>query len=179
MDVANWGGGGGGDDDDWEKEPWKKFQKENEKKVYNKERKTANTVNGTEEEEDTSDLLLGTYHGYRVLIETHQGKHCTGQWPGHKKIGKQGPYFTVKMVTYNNQPLFHILCNSATFREAITGPDSSGLLFFSFGKTVCGTGSQTACQLQWHRRGNDIIIHGCPDPKGETMGGFIDIKSLK
>jgi hypothetical protein len=166
-----------GDGDDWEKEPWKKYQKQNEKKVYNKERKSLTSSTG-EDEVDSSDLLLGTYHGVKVYIETHQGKHCMGQWPGYAKTGKQGPYFSVKMVTYTNQPLFHILCNSDTFRMAITGPDASGLLFFNFGDTVCGTNSQTSCQLQWHRRGNDIIIHGCPDPKGKTAG-FINIKSLK
>jgi len=34
AEVSNWGGGGGGgDDDDREKEHWKQFQKDNEKKV--------------------------------------------------------------------------------------------------------------------------------------------------
>lgn len=177
MDYANYGGDDG--DDGWEKEPWKKFQKDNEKKVYNKEKKPAS--DDDDEDDHGGDVLLGTYHGFKVYIETHQGKHCLGQWPGFRAVGKMGPYFKVSLARYGNTPLFHLLCNSNAFRDAVTAQNAdgeNGLLFFDFKNTVCGTSEQKWCQLQWKRSGNNIYIHGCPDPKGKG-GNQVDIRSLK
>lgn len=162
------GGGGGGDD--W----WRKFEDEKNKKPWETTSK-APKVKAL----DMADgyVRIGTVGGKPVFIEPHQGKHRMKGWPGYTaKIA--GPYFLENLVSPSNAPLFVTLIQTDLFKNRATdtskankkATNEKGMLYFDFGKSVCGSKGETSCQLQWVEDEDGIYIHGCPDPKGKTWG---------
>ncbi len=165
MEALSPGSGGDGGGDDW----WRKFENDKNKKSWETTSKAAKV-----KQLDMAEgyVRIGTVGGKPVFIEPHQGKHRRNKWPGYTKKA-DGPFFLEDLVNPSNAPLFITLIQTDLFINRRTSTSKAckpGMLYFNFGKAVCGTAGETSCQLQWTEDEDGIYIHGCPDPKGKIWG---------
>lgn len=96
-----------------------------------------------------------------VLIDSHQGKHVVGQWPGYS--GQKESQFSTGYVSSGDSSFIWDLWD-AIWTTISTGGTKQGDILVNCGATVIGTDGQTYVWIQWGSIKNGYSFHAYPIP---------------
>lgn len=108
-----------------------------------------------------------------VLIDSHQGKHVVGVWPGY--TGQKGAQFLTAYVSGGDASFLWDIWD-AVKGTTVGGTATQGDVLVDCGKTKIGTGGETVVWVQW---GKDSKAQYCFHAYPVTDGEFATNKKKK
>jgi len=108
-------------------------------------------------------VLMKTAAGFKVYVESHQGKHTQGKWPGFQGT-VEGCQFPSTLVTAGKTDYLLTIWNKIE-ATVTASADRLGYCYLDCGKKKVGTKDESYVTVQWVKEGSDYYFHAYPEPK--------------